>query len=137
MQTLWVTAWCIIHKLWLEIRLISSIVMQILWVTPWLVYNSQIVVRNQTDKVDCNADFVGHPMVYNSQIVVRRVSYNQKMYSCITTVYIKTVSCLIYTATCFDTFMSPSDNLQRTPCKVTHILQIAAVGNTVYNLKLM
>ena len=44
--------------------------------------------------------------------------------------------CVIYTATCFDTFMSSSDSLQPISCKVTHLLQIASVENRIYKIKL-
>ena len=47
--------------------------------------------------------------------------YNQQMYNCLIKVYIRTVYCVINTATCFDTIVSSSDSLQPMPCYVTHI----------------
>jgi hypothetical protein len=53
------------------------------------------------------------------------------------TVHIRTVClCNLYTATCFDTFMSPSDSSQTIPCFVANILNTAADENTIYKIKI-
>ena len=41
--------------------------------------------------------------------------------------------CAIYTAKCFDIFVSPSDSLQPMPCYVTFVPLISAVDNQITN----
>ena len=60
-------------------------------------------------------------------------NHNQQMHNHIIKVYNTIISlCNLY----WYILMSPSDSSQPMPCPVTYVLQIAAVDNTVYKIKM-
>jgi len=63
--------------------------------------------------------------MYRASFIV--LYYNHKMHNCIITVYITTICLCNLHCTCFDTLLSSSGSYNQ--CLVTHVLQIAAVGN--------